>query len=347
MSARAKLAVVLIALGGLCVTLGAPAVASSAPPARAMAPAVSLRIVYPDPTFRIEGQHTRLRLLRGQVVVLSFLDDGCSACKRTADDLEHLSGSMGFANLAVGVGLDRVRALTFASEREQFGQRGIAMAIDPGGAVARTFSVSRLPTIIVIDRRGRIAKRLDAPLARGAMARLLRPLLAEPIPTGLPPVRTRPHLSVFDQPAGDVGALPRPLRPETAPCPFVAGSVRLAARSPGGTRLLIARALGGGIVTVSVGPGEETFGCDPTRFAQDRRRLLASIRARGIVSAFGSTSDGKSSYALVVLDGYTEVRLGGVSYPVSNNGVIIEGVPRQTYVTLSGPAGTHRARLFE
>lgn len=221
------------------------------------------------------------------------------------------------------------------------------MAIDPGGAAARAFKVSHLPTVVVIDRRGRVAKRFVVPPARGAMARLLRPLLAEPIPTGLPPVRTRPHLAVLDQPAGDIGALPRPLRPGTTPCPFVAGSIRLAAQSAVGTRLLVARGLGGGIITVSVGPGEETFGCDPTRFPADRQRLLASIRARGIVSAFGSSSDGKSTYELVVLDGYTEARLGGVSYPVTNNGVIIEGVPKQTYVTLSGPAGTHGVRLFE
>ena len=65
------------------------------------------------------------------------------------------------------------------------------------------------------------------------------------------------------------------------------------------------------------------------------------------MSAFGSSApDGTSAYQLVVLDGYTEARLGGVSYPVTDNGVIVEGVPEQTHVVLSGPAGTRRVRLF-
>lgn len=354
MGSGAQRRVLVAATVGLVAAAAAPASAAHAgvpgPASRPAAHRASFPIVYPEPMHRIEAPRTDLRTLRGQVVVLAFLDDTCAGCDATADLLASLS-PYGVATLGVATGIDRARARALAHTRVGRGFRIIPMASDPKGALARAFGVGALPQVIVLDRRGRVALTLTSPPAPEEMSRLLTPLLAESVPKDLAPIRTQPHLSVFDRPAGRIGPLPASLRRAGSPCTWVPGSVRLVARSRDGVRLYVARGLDGGIVIADAQPkslgGGSGLGCGVARFPKDRRHELRRMRARGIVAAFGAEpAKGDPHYELVVLDGYTQARAGGVSFPIRNNGVIIEGVPRQRFVTLSGPAGVRHVSIF-
>lgn len=306
-------------------------------------------MVFPDPMQRVEAPRTDLRTLRGQVVVLAFLDDACPGCDQTADLLQSL-GPGGVTALGVATGISPARAYALATRRTGQTVRAVAMASDPKGALARAFGLTSLPSVLVLDRRGRVAERLDGPPSQEALAALLKPLLAEPSPGGLVPVRTRPHLSAFDRPAGLLRALPPFLTDARTPCPFVPGSLRLIARSTSGMRLFVARGIDGGIVTATASPrGAPTtgsLGCGAARFPEARRRQLQHIQASGVVSVSSGQTPGQPfTYTLVVLDGYTELRADGVTYPISDNGVIIEGLIRDRFVVISGPAGARRVRI--
>jgi hypothetical protein len=65
------------------------------------------------------------------------------------------------------------------------------------------------------------------------------------------------------------------------------------------------------------------------------------------VTALGSEAGGRDPvYALVVRDGYDAAVANGSVFPIGRNGVVITEVGRVTYVTLRGPAGSRRVRIF-
>lgn len=48
---------------------------------------------------------------------------------------------------------------------------------------------------------------------------------------------------------------------------------------------------------------------------------------------------------MVVLDGEDPARYGGLIFTIDDNGLLLEGFPGVTTVTLSGPSGTRRVSL--
>jgi hypothetical protein len=281
------------------------------------------------------------------MVVLAFTDDRCAGCKdvRALGQIGNTIGqSTGFA---VATGLSRPAAKKMVRTRHGRYIQFLPTAADPHGALARKYGVTSLPTIVVIDRAGRLAARFEQPPTPQALQDVLDKLQPEPIPADVD-AQTRPHLSVFDTPVGAVRSLPAHLRPTTAPCPFVRDSVRQIGKA-GDTRVLIARTLDGGLLLATATPnGGGGTGCGTTASIPSlRARELARIAHRGIVTALGTSGPGHSPlYALIVVDGYTTAEVNGTAFPVRRNGVVITGVGTATYVTLSGPAGSRRVKIF-
>ena len=104
------------------------------------------------------GGNVRLSEYRGDVVLLTFWSSHCSVCiKQLAalDDLQSTYRSAGLVTLAVSVDDDLERAAQFArSHPARF-----PLLLDRRKAVSRAYGVERLPTMVLIDRRGRVSFR--------------------------------------------------------------------------------------------------------------------------------------------------------------------------------------------
>jgi hypothetical protein len=326
--------------------------AAGAPPAvpppgeRAPAHPATFEVIQPAGGARAEAVRTSMRSLRGRVVVLAFTDDRCTGCREARTLMAAVAQSVGQATgFAVASGLGRSDARGMVRTRTGRAVQFLPTAIDPHGVLARVFGVRALPTLLVIDRAGRVAARLEQPPAAEDLQATLDDLTAEPIPADVDPP-TRPRLSVFDAPARPVGGLPRTLRPTTAPCPYAPGSMRRIG-GDGGARFLVARTLDGGLLVATIDAQGVGVGCGVAQAPSLRARELRRIARRGIVTALGSQArDRDPVYALVVLDGYDEAVANGSVFAIRRNGVVITGVGRATYVTLRGPAGSRRVRIF-
>jgi hypothetical protein len=194
---------------------------------------VTFPVVFPDPTYGIMADVLGVASMTpaSAMIVVS---------RESADRAERLAtGAITVAAPAAGAPVVK-------------GYRGIATAADPDGSLERAFGVDEHPTIVVIDRRGRIARRFETVPSATALQTYLGRLAAQPAPAGLPRARAvEPHLSVFDDPTTAWDGNPPSLFPRHVPCPYVPGSVHLAATGPGGAALLVGQGLGGGILVVS------------------------------------------------------------------------------------------------
>ena len=101
------------------------------------------------------GSRIRLSNLRNQTVVLEFWASWCTACARQMPILNELVGRLASRQVAVvGVSVDdtpepaasvaRARSLRYPSVH------------DAGGQVAASYGASVLPTMVVVDREGRV-----------------------------------------------------------------------------------------------------------------------------------------------------------------------------------------------
>jgi hypothetical protein len=322
------------------------------------APDVTFPVVFPDPTYGITAPTTSMAALRGQVVVLAFVDPACRGCAAAADVLglapmtpasamivvsgESTAGAERFATGAI-----TVTAPATGAPRKA--HRGIATAADPDGSLERAFGVHAHPTIVVIDRRGRIARRFATVPSGRALQRYLSRLAARPAPADVPGARAvEPHLGVFDDPATMWDGNPPSLLPRDIPCPYVRGSLRRAATGPGGAALLVGQGLDGGILVVThYGPQAlgSGIGCGAPRTEAARRRALREAEHRGYVSLQTGGTTGRYGLALVTLDGYDTITVDGVAYPIAHNGFIRVFPTKPQRAVISGPAGERRVTL--
>ena len=101
------------------------------------------------------GGNVRLSEYRGDVVLLAFWSSRCAVCvtQLTAlDDLQLTYRSAGLVTLAVSVDDDLARATRFArSHPARF-----PLLLDRRKGVSRAYGIERLPTTVLIDRRGRV-----------------------------------------------------------------------------------------------------------------------------------------------------------------------------------------------
>jgi len=123
------------------------------------APARAVTVVGdPAPDFAlpaVAGGNVRLSEHRGEVVLLTFWSSGCSICAAQLDALGSLQTtyrSAGLVTLAVSVDDNMDRALRYANAHpERF-----PLLLDRRKDVSRAYRIERLPTMVLIDRRGRV-----------------------------------------------------------------------------------------------------------------------------------------------------------------------------------------------
>jgi peroxiredoxin len=104
----------------------------------------------------ILGRQVRLRDYRGQVVVLNFWAFWCDTWKAEMPHLLELvgwQGELGFRLIAISV--DGTRLPAFRA-RTGGGQVPFPVLTDVGGAVGARYNVAHVPTVVIIDRVGRV-----------------------------------------------------------------------------------------------------------------------------------------------------------------------------------------------
>ena len=101
------------------------------------------------------GGNVRLSEHRGEVVLLTFWSSRCSVCAAylaALGDLQTTYRSAGLVTLAVSVDDDLRKALNFAKSHPT----RFPLLIDRRKGVSRAYGIERLPTTVLIDRRGRV-----------------------------------------------------------------------------------------------------------------------------------------------------------------------------------------------
>ena len=101
------------------------------------------------------GGNERLSEHRGEVVVLTFWSSHCAACVSqlaALGDLQTTYRSAGLVTLAVSVDDDLPRAALFGRNHPA----RFALLLDRRKGVSRAYGIERLPTTLLIDRRGRV-----------------------------------------------------------------------------------------------------------------------------------------------------------------------------------------------
>ncbi len=135
----------------------------------------------PDFSLRaMGGDNTRLSEARGQVVVLAFFGSRCNTCRAQLAELDGVRRTYGPAGLVVyGVSID-----DSADDARGFATSvgvGFPMLADPGKAVGREYAIDRLPTLVIVDRAGKVRYVHRDPKSHGepVYLRELRRLLDE------------------------------------------------------------------------------------------------------------------------------------------------------------------------
>ena len=101
------------------------------------------------------GGNVRLSEHRGEVVLLAFWSTRCALCVKqltALEDLQTTYRSAGLVTLAVSVDDDLVRATRFAKSHPA----RFPLLLDRRKGVSRAYGIERLPTTVLIDRRGRV-----------------------------------------------------------------------------------------------------------------------------------------------------------------------------------------------
>jgi peroxiredoxin len=137
----------------------------------------------PAPDFALRsasGPNIRLSEQRGDVVVIAFWSSRCNPCRAQLAELNLLYSTYrtaGFTVFGVNVDDDLTAAREFArAQNVQF-----PMLFDPSKGVAREYKVDRLPTLIAVDRLGKVRyqRREERKRAGPDYVAVLRKLLDE------------------------------------------------------------------------------------------------------------------------------------------------------------------------
>jgi peroxiredoxin len=133
---------------GLCLW-AAVAIAAGAPGIGSAAPDFALPAA--------KGGNVRLSEYRGSVIVLSFWSSQCGQCAAQLAALgeqQQTYAGAGLVTIAVSVDSDLKKAREYALAHVG----PVPLLLDAKRDVGRTYAVARLPTTVLIDRRGRIQR---------------------------------------------------------------------------------------------------------------------------------------------------------------------------------------------
>jgi thiol-disulfide isomerase/thioredoxin len=124
-----------------------------------------------------------LSALRGHVVLVDFWATWCGPCRFVAPKLGTLQSRYGAQGLSIlGVSTEDAQDVALFAERTAM---GYSVGSDIHGETTRSYGVSSLPTMVLIDKRG-VVRDVSIGYDPGEDARLeqsIRSLLAEPAPS--------------------------------------------------------------------------------------------------------------------------------------------------------------------
>jgi len=111
----------------------------------------SLEVIHGGET----GNRIRLSDLRGNVVVLDFWASWCQPCREQAPIVDSIAKKFESEDVIV-VGVNTGDRRKLAEEFLKQHPVSYASVIDADGSASDAFGVSRLPTIVILDRAGKI-----------------------------------------------------------------------------------------------------------------------------------------------------------------------------------------------
>jgi thiol-disulfide isomerase/thioredoxin len=120
--------------------------------------------------------------MRGRVVVLDFWATWCGPCRMVVPKLDDLQARYGAQGLSV-LGVSTEDAQDVASFAQRMSIR-YTIGVDRRSETTRSYGVSSLPTVILIDKRG-VVRDVDIGYDSSRDTRLeatIRSLLSEPAP---------------------------------------------------------------------------------------------------------------------------------------------------------------------
>jgi len=128
-----------------------------------LAPSPSAMVGKPAPEFALPvihngepGDRIKLSNLNGQAVVLAFWASWCGPCRAEAPSLDRLSRRLrdkGVTVIGVNTNDNPDSAVAFASQANL----SYPIVSDEDGTVGSSFGVSNLPTLVIVDKNGKIA----------------------------------------------------------------------------------------------------------------------------------------------------------------------------------------------
>jgi len=122
------------------------------------------------------GKSVALDSYRGRVVVMNLWATWCPPCRAEMPDLQRLYAAYGAQGLVV-LGINQGESGSRASEFAHSLGIHFPILLDADQQYGRTYSALGLPTTVVVDRNGIIARGFDGPLSYAQMVDAVTPVL--------------------------------------------------------------------------------------------------------------------------------------------------------------------------
>jgi thiol-disulfide isomerase/thioredoxin len=309
-------------------------------------PDTALDVLTPTP--ELPGDR-RLQQLHGEVVVLAFVASWCVPCLSSGtprtDDATITAPLDVLAWLHSNYVTRGVLTVPVATNDAASDARTLVpddgvlpLVADPIGAVGfDTFKVTGLPSIVVLDRHGRIAWRSNGLASVAQLSPVVDALAREPIPAAFRAQATALPLRVLSGPALSEDQVPASLLTDSS-CLVYPDQVYRLGGVGAAQPFYLAR--GPRDWTISVWGG--ALGCGPAR---DLVRALDTSPA-AMVFASGSAVDDWSG-AYIVRDGFDTATIGARNVPIQNNALLIDNLESGVYeFAISGPAGRATIKIL-